>query len=159
MKWLEIPMYTRKWLWMSSHIYTNKFSVKSQFFTIIYVCRHISCFLSSRRVVTSQNKMKKKFNQKTHFTTMYVTHSQKNMMTNYKKKCLKNFVIVMIVVIFKTKQIAKWIQKKKEIFKILKKTTNPYLLLLLQLLLLSVESRRFELSRVESSHHATFQHQ
>jgi len=65
----------------------------------------------------------------------------------------------MIVVIFKTKQIAKWIQKKKEIFKILKKTTNPYLLLLLQLLLLSVESRRFELSRVESSHHATFQHQ
>jgi len=57
----------------------------------------------------------------------------------------------MIVVIFKTKQIAKWIQKKKEIFKILKKTTNPYLLLLLQLLLLSVESRRFELSRVESN--------
>ena len=49
--------------------------------------------------------------------------------------------------------------EKKEIFKILKKTTNPYLLLLLQLLLLSVESRRFELSRVESSHHATFQHQ
>ena len=30
-------------------------------------------------------KMKKKINQKTHFTTMYVTHSQKNMMTNYKK--------------------------------------------------------------------------
>ena len=57
----------------------------------------------------------------------------------------------MIVVIFKTKQIAKWIQKKKEIFKILKKTTNPYLLLLLQLLLLSVESRRFELSQVESN--------
>ena len=41
--------------------------------------------------------------------------------------------------------------EKKEIFKILKKTTNPYLLLLLQLLLLSVESRRFELSRVESN--------
>ena len=52
---------------------------------------------------------------------------------------------------FKTKQIAKWIQKKKEIFKILKKPTNPYLLLLLQLLLLSVESRRFELSQVESN--------
>ena len=104
-------------------------------------------------VESSQVKTKWKKNLiRKHTLLLCMSHIHKKIWWQItKKKCLKNFVIVMIVVIFKTKQIAKWIQKKKEIFKILKKTTNPYLLLLLQLLLLSVESRRFELSRVESN--------
>ena len=99
-----------------------------------------------------KTKWKKKFNQKTHFTTMYVTHSQKNMMTNYKKKCLKNFVIVMIVVIFKTKQIAKWIQKKKKYLKSWKNNKSlPIIITTTTALICRVKTIRIESSRIESS--------
>jgi len=154
-------MYTRKWLWMSSHIYTNKFSVKSSFHENLCMQAYLF-FLSSRRVVvTSQNKMKKKFNQKTHYTTMYVTHSQK-IWWQITKKCLKNFVIN-IVVIFKTKKLQNGF-RKKEIFKILKKNqqqipTYYYYYYYCSYLSSQDESNWVETSRVESSHRATFQHQ
>lgn len=148
-------MYTRKWLWMSSHIYTNKFSVKSSFHENLCMQAYLF-FLSSRRVVvTSQNKMKKKFNQKTHYTTMYVTHSQK-IWWQITKNCLKNFVIILIiVVIFKTKKLQNGFRKKKEIFKILKKTNNnkslPIIITTTTALICRVKTSRIESSRIESS--------
>ena len=146
-------MYTRKWLWMSSHIYTNKFSVKSSFHENLCMQAYLF-FLSSRRVVvTSQNKMKKKFNQKTHYTTMYVTHSQK-IWWQITKNCLKNFVIILIiVVIFKTKKLQNGFRKKKEIFKILKKTNNnkslPIIITTTTALICRVKTSRIESRRVK----------